>query len=116
MLRKICGPKRDEVTGDWGKLHNDLYSSPTMVRVIKSRRMRWAGNVAHMRERRGAYRLLVGKPERKSLFGRPRPGWEYNIKMDFQEVECVSMDWIDLAQDRDRWLALVNFLVNVHVP
>jgi hypothetical protein len=79
VLRRIFGPKRDEVTGEWRKLHNeelhDLYSSPSIVRIIKSRRMRLAGHVAQMREKRNAYRLLVGKPERKRLLGRPRRRW-----------------------------------------
>jgi len=86
MLRRIFGPKRDEVTGEWTKLHNeelsDLYCSPKIVRVIKSRRMRWAGHVACMGEGRGVYRVLVGKLEVKSSLGRPRRRWEDNIKMD----------------------------------
>jgi len=90
VLRRIFGPKRVEVTGEWRKLHNeelnDLYSSPNMVRVIKSRRMRWAGHVACMGERRGAYGVLVGKPDGKRPLGRPRRRWEDNIKMDLQEV------------------------------
>jgi len=106
VLRRIFGPKRDEVTGEWRKLHNeelnDLYCSPNIVRVIKSRRMRWAGHVAHMGERRGVYRVLVGKPEGKRPLGRPRHRWEDNIKMELQEVGCGGMDWIELAQDRDR--------------
>jgi len=88
LLRRIFGSKRDEVTGDWRKLHkeelNDLYCSPNIVRVIKSRRMRWAGHVARMGERRGVYRVLVGKPEGKRPLGRPRRRWEDNIKMDLQ--------------------------------
>jgi hypothetical protein len=92
VLRKIFGPNRDEVTGVWKKLHNkklrDLYSSPTIVRVIKLRRMRWAGHVAQMGEGRGVYRVLVGKPEGKRQLGRPRRRWEDNIKMDLQEVGC----------------------------
>ena len=104
--RRIFGPKRDEVTGECRKLHNeelnDLYASPNIVRVIKSRRMRWVGHVARMGERRGVYRVLVGKPEGKRPLGRPRCIWEDNIKMDLQEVECGGMDWIEVAQDRDR--------------
>jgi hypothetical protein len=92
VLRRIFGPRRDEVTGEWRKLHNEelivLYSSPNIVRVIKSRRMRWAGHVARMGEERGAYRLLVGKPEGKRPLGRPRRRWVDNIRMDLQEVGC----------------------------
>jgi hypothetical protein len=86
---------------------NKLYSSPTIIRVIKSRRMRWVGNVARVGERRGVYRILVGKPEGKRSLGRHRCRWENNIKMDLQEVGCGGMDWIRLAQDRDRWRELV---------
>ena len=90
VLRRVFGPKGDEVTGEWRKLHNeelsDLYSLPNIVRVVKSRRMRWARHVAHMGEGRGVYRVLVGKPEGKRPLGRPRPRWEDNIKMDLQEV------------------------------
>jgi hypothetical protein len=90
VLRRVFGPKRDEVTGEWRKLHNeelnDLYSLPNIVRVVKSRRMRLVGHVARMGENRGVHRVLVGKPERKMPFGRPRHRWEDNIKMDFQEV------------------------------
>ena len=78
--------------------------------------MRWAGHVARMRDRRGAYRVLVGKPERKRPLGRPRRRWEDNIKMNLQKVGCGAMDWIELAQDRDRWRALVNAVMNLRVP
>jgi hypothetical protein len=110
VLRRIFGPKRDEVTGEWRKLHNEelneLYSSPIIVRVIKSITMRWAGHVARMGERRGVYRIFfVRKPEGKRLFWRPRRRWEVNIKVELREMGCGSMDWIDLAQDRDRWRA-----------
>ena len=100
-VMSIFGPKRDEVIREWRKLHNEdlihLYSSLSIVRVIKSSRMRWAGHVACMGERRGVYRVLVGKPEGKRPLGRPRLRWEDNIKMDLQEVGCRGMDWIELA-------------------
>jgi len=119
VLRRIFGPKRDEVTGEWRKLHNeelnDRYCSPNIFRVIKSRRMTWAGHVARMGERRGVYRVLVGKPEGKRPLGRPRRRWEDNIKMNLQEVGCGSMDWIEMAQDRDRWRAFVNAVMNFRV-
>jgi hypothetical protein len=90
VLRRIFGPKRDEVTGEWRRLHNKelyaLYSSLNIIQVIKSRRLRWAGHVARMEERRGAYRALVGKPEGRRPLGRPRRRWEDNIKMDLREV------------------------------
>jgi hypothetical protein len=112
VLRSIFGPKRDQVTGEWRKLHNeelnDLYCSPNIVQVIKSRRMGSAEHVAHMRKRRVVYRVLVAKHEGKRTLGRPRRRWEDNIKMDLQKVGCGGKDWIELAQDRDRWGALVN--------
>ena len=95
---------------------NDLYSAPNIVRVIKLRITTWEVNVARMGERRGVYRVLVGIPEGKKLLGRPRRRWEDNIKMDLQEVGCGGMDWIELAQDGDRWRALVNALMNLRVP
>jgi len=104
--------ERDELTGEWRKLHNgklnDLYSSPNIVQVIKSRRMKRVGHVVCMWVRKGVDRVLLGKSEEKRPLGRPRHRWEDNIKMDLQEVGCESMDWIDLAQDRDRWRALVD--------
>ncbi|KAJ4429512.1 hypothetical protein ANN_21681 [Periplaneta americana] len=104
VLRKIFGAKRDEVTGEWRKLHNielhALYSSPDIIRNIKSRRLRWAGHVARMGETRNAYRVLVGRPEGKRPLGRPRRRWEDNIKMDLREVGYDDRDWINLAQDR----------------
>ena len=93
-----------------------MYSSSNIVQVIKSRRMRWAGHVAHIGERWSIYRVLVGKPEGKRPLGRPKLGWEDNIKMDLQEVECECMDWIELAEDRDRWWACVNAVMNLWVP
>ena len=119
-LRRIFGPRRDEVTGEWRRLHNeelsDLYSSPNNMRVIKSRRMRWAGHVARMGEERVAYRLLVGKPEGKRSLGRPRRRWVDNIGMDLKEVGCGNVDWFGLAQDRDRWRTLVSTVMNLRVP
>ena len=95
---------------------NDLYSSPSIVRVIKLRRMRWARHVARMDEERGAYRVLLGKPEGKRPMGRRRHRWVYNIRMDLQEVGSGYMDWIGLAQDRDRWRRLVSAVMNLGVP
>ena len=120
VLRRIFGIRRDEVTGEWRRLHNeelnDLYSSPNIVRMIKSRRMRWAGHVTRMGEEKGVYRILVGKPEGKKPLGRPRCRWVDNIRMDFHEVRCVYMDWIGLAQDRDGWRTLVSVVMNLRVP
>jgi hypothetical protein len=93
------------LTEKWRKLHNEelnsLYSSPNIIRVIKSRKMKWAGHVARMRERRGRYRILLGKPERKSPLARPMLRWKRNIRMDLQEEGCGDMDWVDLDKDRD---------------
>jgi len=119
VLRRVFGPKKDEVTGEWRKLHNeelrDLYCLPNIVRVVKSRRMRWVGHVAHMGEERGVHRVLVGKPEGKRPLGRPRRRWEDNITMDLREVGGGG-NWLELAQDRDRWRALVNRVMNFLVP
>ena len=95
---------------------NDLYSSPNIVRVIKSRKMRWAGHVVCMGEERGVYRVLVGKPEGRRPLGRPRHRWVDNIRTDLQEVGCGYIDWIGLAQDRDRWQTLVSAVMNLRVP
>jgi hypothetical protein len=120
VLRRVFGPKRDEVTGEWTKLHNeelnDLYSLSNIVRVVKSRRRRWAGHVARMGENRGVHRMLVGKPEGKRPLGRPRLRWEDNIKMDLREVGEGRGDWMGLAQDRDRWRALVGTVRDFRVP
>jgi len=117
VLRRIFGSRRDEVTGEWRRLHNEelngLYCSPNIVRVIKSRRKRWAGHVARMGEERRVYRVLLGKPEGKRPLRRPRRRWVDNIRMDLQEVECGYMDWIGLAQDRDRWRRLVSAVMNL---
>ena len=95
---------------------NDSYSSPNIVPVIKSRRMRWAGHVARTGEERGVYRILVGKPEGRRPLGRPRRRWVDNIRKDLQEVGCGYRDWIGLAQDRDRWRTLVSAVMNLRVP
>ena len=95
---------------------NDLYCSSNIVRVIKSRRMRWAGNVACMGEEWGVYRFLVGKPGGRRPLGRPRRRWVDNIRMDLQEVGCGHVDWIGLDQDRDRWRTLVSAVMNLWVP
>jgi len=120
MKCPVFGSKRVEVTGEWRKLgneaFNDLYSSPNIVWVIKSRRMRLAGHVAVMGESRGVYMVLAGKPEGKKPLGRPRHRWKDNIKIDHQVVGCEGMDWIDLAQERDRCWALVNAIMNFRVP
>jgi hypothetical protein len=101
VLRRIFGSMRDGVTGGWRKLHNkelhNLYSSPTIIRIIKSRRMKWAGHVARMGEKKNVYRLLVWKPEGKRQLGRPRHRWIDNIKMDLLEIGLGGVDWIDLA-------------------
>jgi hypothetical protein len=111
---------RGEVTGDWRKLHkeelHDLYSSPSIIRIMKSRRMRWMGHVARMGEKMNAYRLLVGNPEGKRPLGRPRRRWVDNIRMNLVEVGWSDVDWIRLAQVRDRWRALVNSVSNLRVP
>jgi len=114
VLRRIFGPRRGEITGEWRRLHNeelnDLYSSPNIVWMIKLRRMRWAGHVAHMGEERRVYRVLLRRP-----LGRPRRRWVDNIRMDLQEVGCRYTDWIGLAQDRDRWRTLVSVVMNLRV-
>jgi hypothetical protein len=119
VLKRIFGPKRNEVTEEWRRLHNEeiyaLYSSVNIIHVIKSRRLRCAGHVARMGERRGAYRVLLGNPEGRRPLGGPRRRWGDNIKMDHLEVGC-GMDWIDLAEDRDRWRAVVNAIMNLRIP
>jgi hypothetical protein len=119
VLRRIFGPKRDEVTGEWRKLHNEklhyFYSSPDIIRQVKSRRMRWAGCVARMGEERKVYKVLVEKPEGKRPLGRPRRRWEYGIRMDLMETGLGGVDWIRLAQDRDRWRAVVSAVISLRV-
>ena len=112
--------KRDGVTGEWRRLHKeelyDLHSSPNIIRVIKSRRMRWARHVARMGDRRDEYKVLVWRPEGKRQLGGRSRRWEDNIKMDLQEVGWGHMDWIDLAQDRNKWLVFVNAVMKLRVP
>jgi hypothetical protein len=119
VLRRIFGSERKE-DGSWRKLHNDelhdLYSSPNIVRVIKSRRMRWVGHVARMGEGRGVYRVLVGKSEGKRPLGRPRRRWEDNIKLGLREIVIDGANWTQLAQDRVQWRAFVKTVMNVRVP
>jgi hypothetical protein len=118
VLRRIFGPKRDEVTGEWRKLHNEelhiLYSSANISRQIKSRRMRWAGHVARMGEERNVYKVLMGKPEGKRPLGSPRRRWEDGIRMDLREG-WGSVEWIQVAQDSDRVRGLVNMEMNLWV-
>jgi len=120
VLRRNLGLRRGEATREWRKLHNeelnDLYSSPNIVRVIKSRRMGWTGHVARMGESRCVYRVLVGKLEGKRSLARPRRRWEDNITLSLQELGCGGMDWIELAQDRDRWWAFVTAVINLPFP
>jgi hypothetical protein len=120
VLRRIFGPKMDEVTGGWRKLHNkelrELYTSLSIIRIIKSRRMRLAGHVARMRVKRNAYMLLAGKPEGKRQLGRPRRRWVFNIRRDLGEMGSGGVDWVGLAQVRNRWRALVNVVLNLPVP
>jgi hypothetical protein len=110
ITSRIFGPKREEVAGGW-----IMYASPNIIRLIISERMRWAGNVACMGEMRNAYSILVGKPEGKRPFGRPRRKWE-DIRMDLREIGWKDVDWVHMAQDRDQWQDLVNTVINLRVP
>ena len=120
VLGRIFGPCRDEVTGEWRRLHNeelnDLYSSPNIVLLITSRKMSWAGHVTRMGEEKRVYRVLLGKPEGRRPLGRPRCRWVDNIRMDLQEVGYGYMDWSGLAQDRYSWRTFVSAVKNVRVP
>jgi hypothetical protein len=117
VLRRIFGPKRDEVRGEWRKLHNeklhDLHSSPSIIRINKARSMRWVRHVERMGEKRNAYMSLVGKPEGRRPLGRSRGRWLDNIKMNLVEVGWGDVVWIGLAQDRDRWRAVLNSVLNL---
>jgi hypothetical protein len=117
VLRRIFGPRREEMTGEWRKLHkeelHDLYSS---IRIMKLRRMRWARHIARMGSRGTCIRLLVGNPEGKRQLGRPRRTLLDNIRMDLVEVGWGDMDWIGLARDKDRWRAFVNSVLKFRVP
>jgi hypothetical protein len=119
VLRRTFGPKRDETIGCWRKLHNEglhnFYTSPNIITMIKSMRMRWEGYAARMGEMRNAYRILVGKRKEKGQ-KRPRRGWQDNIKMDLREIVWDDMDCIHLVQDRGQWRALVNTLINLQAP
>jgi hypothetical protein len=118
VLKRIFRPKREE-DGSWRKLHNDelhrLYSSLNNVRVIKSRRMKWAGHVARMGKGRGVYRVLIGRPEYERPMGRPRRRWEDNIKMDLRKIGIDGANWIHLEQNRVQWRAFVNTVMNFRV-
>jgi hypothetical protein len=120
LLRRIFGKKSDEVVGGLRKLHNeelhDFYSSPSIIRTIKSRRMRWVGHGARLGEKRNTYRILVGKQEGKRPLARPRSRRVVNIIIDFREIRWDGVDWIDLAQVRGQWRALVNTTMNLRVP
>ena len=119
ILRRIFGPKRDE-NGEWRRLHNEelhsLHRSRNIVRVIKSRRWRWAGHVARMERSRSAFKILTGKPTGKRPLGRPRRRWEDNIRMDFEVIGINAGNWVDSSRDRDYWRALVNAALNLRVP
>jgi hypothetical protein len=116
VLRRIFGPKRDEVTGEWRKLPSEelhtFHSSPDIIRQIESRRMRWAGHVARMGDERKLYEVLVGNPVGKIPLGRPRLRWEDGIRMDLREIGFGGVDWIRLAQDMVRWRAVARAVLS----
>ena len=118
-MRRIFGPKRDE-NGEWRRLHNEelhsLYRSPNIVRVIKYRRLRWAGHVARLEEGRSAFKILTGKSTGNIVLGRPRLRWEDNIRMDLKEIGTNTRNWINLAQDRDALETLVNAALDLRAP
>jgi hypothetical protein len=119
VLERIFGPMRDKVTVEWRKLHNEelhnLYSSPDIIRQVKSRRIRWAGHVSRMGEERKVYKVLVEKPKGKRSLGRPRRRSEDGIRMDLREIGLGGVDWIRLSQDRYRWRAVVSAVMNLRV-
>jgi hypothetical protein len=119
MLR-IFGPKRNEVIGDWRKMHNEelhnLYSSPSIIRMIKTRRMRWREHAARMEQKINAYRIQMEKRDGRIPLGRPRRRWKENIKTGLGKIQWGGMNWIHLAQDRDQWRAFVNTVMNLRVP
>ena len=119
VLRKIYGTKRDEMTGEWRRLHDEehgLYDSPDVVKIMTSRRLRWAGHVARMGEKRRLYSILIGKPEGKRPLGRPRRRWEDNIRRDLREVGIRDENWLDVAQERILWRTFVTAAMNLRVP
>jgi hypothetical protein len=119
VLRRLFGPKRDEVTGEWRMLHSEelhnLQSSPDIIRQVKSSRVRWAGHVVRIGEERKMYKVLVGKPEGKRPLGRPRRRWENGIRIDLREIGLGGVDWIRLSQERDLWRAVVRAVMNLRV-
>jgi hypothetical protein len=120
MLEENAGPKRDEVTGGWRKLHNEelhnLYSSPSIIRMIQSKEDEMGRPYSTYAPKKNAYRILVGKPEGNRPLGRPRRRWVDNIRMYLREREWDGIYWIDLAQDMDQWMVLVNTVMNFGVP
>ena len=119
ILRRVFAPKKDE-NAEYRRLYNDefhnLYSSPNIFRAINSRRLRWVGHIARMEEGRSAFKILKAKPTGKRPLGRPRRRWEDNIRMDLEEIGINAGNWVDSAQDRDYWRALVNAALNLRVP